>query len=192
MTPLPSFNHTVFDAFPVLETPRLQLRNIELDDAYKIFEQRSSERIGQFIARPLMQTHESAVELVEKTQLGFQNKQVIGWAGELKSNGNFIGTCGYNTIDFQNLRAEIGGEMTIDAWGKGFAKEAVQTILQFGFNTMNLWSVEAKVHAQNRSAIFVLEQMGFEKEAHFKNRFYFQDAWHDLAVYTLFSFRFEC
>jgi ribosomal-protein-alanine N-acetyltransferase len=179
-----TFNSEVFDAFPVLKTNRLTLREIRTSDAAYIFDMRANNRVNEFIARPQMQTQAQAINLTEKTISSFQNKQAIGWAGILH-NKNIIGTCGFNSIDVINLHAEIGGEMATEYWGKGIALEAVKAILGYGLNTMNLHTIEAKVSPQNRSAIYVLEQLGFEKEAHFKERILFNNQFLDMAVYTL-------
>src|SRR5690606_9146672 len=129
------------------------------------FEMRSSGRVNQFIARDRMENIEDSTKLAEKTMLGYQNRVCIGWAGVLRENHSSIGTCGFNQIDFQNLRAEIGGELSVDYWGKNIALEAVATICKFGLTQMNLHTIEAKVSPENRGAIFLLEKIGFLKEA---------------------------
>lgn len=180
-----TFNHDVFSSFPLIKTDRLTLREIRLADAKRIFDMRSNGRVNTFIARHNMQDQEDAKALAERTINSYNNKQAIGWAGILRENQEIIGTCGFNMIDTYNLRAEIGGEMATEYWGKNIAIEAVQAIIQFGLNTMNLHSIEAKVSPQNRSAIYLMEKLGFVKEAHFKDRILFNDSFYDMAVYTL-------
>lgn len=178
-------NISVFDSFPILKTPRLTLREIRLTDAPQIFSMRASGRVNQFISRPHMQQLEAAESLAERTIQAFYTKQAIGWAGILRDNNEIIGTCGFNSIDSINMHAEIGGEMATEFWGKNIANEAVKAILHFGLYTMNLHTIEAKVSPQNKSAIYVMEQLGFEKEAHYKDRIYYNGMFSDMAVYTL-------
>lgn len=178
-------NISVFNTFPILETKRLILRSIETEDASQIQKMRSNGMVNRFIPRPSMEREEDAIALVAKTINAFNNKQAIGWAGVLKRNGQLTGTCGFNTIDHYNLRAEIGGELATEFWGKNIALEAVGAILDFGINTLNLHSVEAKVSPENRGAIHLLEYFGFKKEAHFKDRILFNGNFSDMAVYTL-------
>ena len=52
---------------------------------------------------------------------------------------------------------------------------------------MNLHSIEAKVSPDNRGAIFLMEKIGFKKEAHFVERIYFDEKFSDLAVYSLIT-----
>ena len=175
----------IFNQFPVITSERLTLREIRLTDATEIYAMRSNGRVNQFITRDNMAQLEDAERLAEKTIDAYKNRQAIGWAGILRDNQKIIGTCGFNQIDFLNLRAEIGGEMSTDYWGKNIALEAVQTIVDFGFSTMNLHSIEAKVMPDNRGAIYLMEHIGFKKEAHFVDRIFYRGAFSDMAVYSM-------
>lgn len=174
-----------FLEFPILKTNRLILRAIELSDAQAIFEMRANKRVNAFIARPQMETLEAAKSLVEVTQKKVAEKEALAWAGMLRDNNKIIGTCGFNQFDFPNKHAEIGGEMSTEYWGKGIAQEAFETIIKFGQNELDLQTIEAKVSPNNRSAIALLNAYGFVKEAHFKNRIFFEGQFLDMAVYTL-------
>ncbi|WP_118974051.1 GNAT family N-acetyltransferase [Taibaiella koreensis] len=178
-------NKAVFGTFPVLETRRILLREIRPADASAIRAMRASGRVNQFIAREAMATQEQAEVLVVRTIAAFEQQQGIGWAGELKDHGAMIGTCGFNSIDYPNLRAEIGGELAVAQWGRQIALEAVSAIIQFGMETMRLHSIEAKVSPANRGAIALLSHLGFRKEAHFRERIWFNGSFSDMAVYTL-------
>lgn len=182
---IPTFNISVFDQFPIIKTKRLLLREIQLGDASAIFDMRSNPRVNKFIARNNMNDLQDAIGLVERTNAAYRNKQAIGWAGLMRENMEIIGTCGFNAIDIPNLRAEIGGELNVEYWGQNVAIEAVNAIVRFGLETMNLHSIEAKVDAGNRGAIFLLEKLGFKKEAHFVDRILFNNRFQDLCVYTL-------
>jgi [ribosomal protein S5]-alanine N-acetyltransferase len=180
-----AINTEVFKQFPTLNSNRLTLREIKVTDAAEIYEMRANGRVNQFIAREKMDNLESAVKLIEKTALAYQNQQGIGWAGVLRDNDRIVGTCGFNYIDYPNHRAEIGGELSVEYWGKGIALEAVETIIKFGFEILNLHSIEAKVSPGNRGAIFLLEKTGFKKEAHFTDRVFHKGGYSDMAVFSL-------
>ena len=59
--------------------------------------------------------------------------------------------------------------------GKGIAQEAVNEIIRFVFEDFGLVAIEAWVNPNNRGAMYVLGQLGFEKEAHFKDYVYFNN-----------------
>jgi ribosomal-protein-alanine N-acetyltransferase len=174
-----------FNAFPILTTRRLILRAIELGDAQQILKIRSNNMVNQFILRDPMDNLEKAENLIARVAQGYEQKQSMGWAGVLKGSETLIGTCGFNQFDFPNKHAEIGGEMSTEYWGKGIAQEAFEAIIKFGQNELDLQTIEAKVSPNNRSAIALLNAYGFVKEAHYKNRIFFEGQFFDIAVYTL-------
>jgi len=177
-------NDNIFNSFPIIKTRRLLLREINDEDATAIWEMRNNKRIAEFIARPENQTIEEAKALIERVKNNFANKDGIGWSTVLRDGKNTIGTCGLNRIEHQNLRAELGGEMSTQYWGKGIALEAVTAIVDFGINQLGLHSIEARVWPTNRGAIYILEQLGFQKEAHLKDALYFKDRFMDIAFYS--------
>lgn len=184
-------NDSVFDTYPILKTKRLTLRQILPSDAEAIFAMRSNQVLNQFIARDSMSSEGDAAELVRKTNQTFDAKKGIGWAGLLREQNTIIGSCGFNQIDYANLRAELGGELATTFWGKNIALEAAQAAVAFGFNEMNLHSVEAKVSPINRGAIHLLESLGFKKEALYRDRIYYHGSFQDMAVYGVIKSEFK-
>src|ERR1017187_8017486 len=180
-----TINESVFDRFPVLKTKRLLLREIMDEDAQAIFEMRQYPGLNRFITREAPDSLEQVSEVVDKCKKSFITRQGIAWAALLREGEKMIGTCGFNRIEPQNLRAELGGELSSRYWGKGIALEAVEAIIAFGMVEMKLHSIEARLWPENRGAIAILEYLGFEKEAHFKEACYFQGRFIDIAVYTL-------
>ncbi|MFY8021307.1 MAG: GNAT family N-acetyltransferase [Bacteroidia bacterium] len=182
-----NINQYFFENFPELKTKRLYLRSLLPEDAKDVFRMRSNARVNQFIGRENMVSEKSAEEIIERTLQAYQNQQAIAWAAYHPEFNKIIGTCGLMQIEKVNRRAEIGGEMWVDYWGKNLAIEAVTAIVAFGFKELNLHSIEAKVSPQNRGAIAILSHLRFVQEAYLKDRFYHQNSFHDLAIYSAFN-----
>lgn len=174
-----------FNNFPELSTKRLVLRAIAMKDAAQIFEIRKNNRVNQFIMRETMESLGQAENLIKKVQNAYIEKKSLAWAGVLRGTETLIGTCGFNSFDFPNRHAEIGGELSTEFWGKNVAQEAFEAIIYFGMEELNLQTIEAKVTPENRGAIALLTAFGFVKEAHFKDRIFFNGKFYDMAVYTL-------
>lgn len=128
-----------------------------------------------------------AVQLVEKARASFYNKSGIAWAGELRSNQRLIGTCGFNRIDLQNRRAELGGELDSPFWGRDLAIEAVKAIVGFGFEKLGMHTIEARLDPDNRGAIHLLKSLGFQQEAHLKECIFINGGYKDMCIYTAFA-----
>ena len=126
---------------------------------------RSSCRVNRFIAPNEMNDADDAVLLAKKTRQAYKQGLGIGWAGALNGSDIIIGTCGFNRIDYPNLRAEIGGELSVDNWGKHLALEAVSAIVQFGMETMNLHAIEAKLSPGNRGGLVFIGVSRFRERS---------------------------
>jgi len=175
----------LFDPFPVLETQRLTLRKITMKDAADIFSIRRDENTMKYISRPLIQSVSEAQKLIGEFQEGVRNKMSIIWGISVKSEANLIGTIGYRSIDKNNHRAEVGYVLSPDAWGNGYASEAIAEVIKYGFAGMGLHSIEARVNPDNTDSSKVLLKQKFVKEAHFKEDMYFLGAFRDTEVYSL-------
>ena len=91
------------------------------------------------------------------------------WAIELKATGEFIGDCGITmqNIDGESL-PEIGYHVNKAHWRKGYAKETIEAIVEYGRNTLNLKQIWANIAADNIASIALFESCGFSKCAHRK------------------------
>ena len=71
---------------------------------------------------------------------------------------------GFPRIDNTNKVGEIGifiGNKKY--WGKGYGTEAMELILDFGFNILNLYNITLKVYSYNKPAIRCYEKAGFKE-----------------------------
>ncbi|MBN1151132.1 GNAT family N-acetyltransferase [candidate division WOR-3 bacterium] len=82
----------------------------------------------------------------------------------VENNSNkLIGNCGLHNIDFINRKAVLGifiGDKNF--WNRGFGTEAVNLLLDYGFNALNLNSVMLVVKEFNKRAIKCYEKCGFK------------------------------
>ena len=180
-------NQKPFEEFPVLKTERLTLREFRIEDAPEILTMRANGRNNEFTFRPNMENMDQSAELIKSVQEGYASKKSIAWAGILRDGEKMIGSVGLNNIEHGNLRAEIGGELDITYWGKKIPLEAVKAVITFAFRTLGLHTIEGKVAPDNRGSVFIMEYLGFKKEAHYRDRGYYEGKFSDMAVYTLFE-----
>ena len=182
-----TFNSLAFSEFPHLSTQRLNIRPILASDAPALFEMQSDALIFKYIAKAPQNSIEQTEKMIAYIDEAYQKQEMLCWSATLKDSNTIIGTCGFNRFEKENRRAEIGGSLSPKYWGGGVALEAVYAILEYGFSGLNLHTIEAKIDSRNRSARYLLECLGFTKEAHFKDRFCFEDKFYDLEVWTLFD-----
>ncbi len=179
---------TKFSAFPELTTDRLLLRQMTTNDAGVIFRLRSDKEVMKYIDRPLTESIEDAIKWIEMINESMQNEEGVSWAICLKEDPTtLIGSIGFWRMQKQHYRAEIGYLLHPSFHGKGFMSEAINKAVEFGFEKMKLHSIEAIIDPRNKASAKALEKTGFNKEAHFKENYYWNGVFCDTAIYSKIS-----
>ena len=88
-------------------------------------------------------------------------------------------------IDSKHHRAEIGYTLEPNYWGKGYMTEVMCRLFSFGFNDFNLHSFEANINPQNEKSKGILLKLGFQKEAYFRENFFYKGEYLDSEIYSL-------
>lgn len=176
-----------FQPFPIITTDRLLLRAINLADANEIFTLRSDKAVLKYLDRPPAKNLEEAIEFIKKNIEQLTANDGISWAITLKDNSSLIGTIGFWKIDKENHRSEIGYMLLTGYQQKGLMQEALSAVLNYGFSTMNLHSVEANVNPENEASKKILLKNNFVQEAYFKENYYFEGRFLDSAIFSLLA-----
>ena len=150
-----------FTPFPVLETERLTLRALNLNDAKAIFGLRTNKEVNEFIDRKKPNNLSEARAFIDLiSNLAINNKGIF-WVMQSKSNNQLVGTIGLRNFEDEEDYAEIGYELDPVYQQRGFMSEAFQEVLSFGFKTLELKTVEAFTHQHNKASIILLEKQKF-------------------------------
>lgn len=171
--------------FPVIATERLTLREIFPEDDQAILRLRSNDQVLEYLGRPKMHTLKDAQQYIGALRDTVAAHNAITWAISLPENNALIGTIGYWRIEKEHYRAEIGYALHPDHWRKGYLSEVMQPVLDYGFDTLGLHSIEAKVHPANKASAGLLEKHGFVQEAYFRENFFFNGRFEDSTVFSL-------
>ena len=174
-----------FKPFPILETERLVLRRVLDSDANEMFVLRSDVAIMKYIPRPLVRNLDEALEHIKNIDAKIESLEGINWGITFKGDNILIGVIGFYRLNKENFRAEIGYILHPSQSGKGLISEAVKKLVAYGFNIMNLHSIEAVIAPENMASAKVLEKNGFVQEGLFKENQYFEGRFLDSAVYSL-------
>ncbi len=180
-----------FEPFPNLETKRLLLRRLEDSDVKEVFALRSNPSTMKFIPRPLVKNDEEALEHIAMINAKIDNNEGINWAITIKGNHRLIGIIGHFRIQPQNYRAEIGYMILPEYHGQGIVAEAIQEVVRYGFEDLNLHSIEAIIDPNNVASERVLQKNGFVKEAHILENEFFDGKFIDTVIYSLLKRNFK-
>jgi ribosomal-protein-alanine N-acetyltransferase len=174
-----------FFPFPEITTERLLLRRIIIQDAQEIFLLRSDEVVMKYVDRPRATSLHDAEDFLDIINKSLDVNDGISWGITMKENPEkLIGYIGYWRMKKEHYRAEIGYMLNPAFWKKGIMKEAILAVLDFGFDTMHLHSIEANISPGNAASAAVLEATGFIKEAYFKEDFFYDGTFRDTVIYS--------
>jgi len=95
-----------------------------------------------------------------------------------------IGTVGLR-IEPQHRRAELGYWIGVPHWGQGFATEACEAVLRYGFEELGLQRVFASHYRRNPASGRVLEKLGMSYEGRMRSHVLKWETFLDLECYGI-------
>jgi ribosomal-protein-alanine N-acetyltransferase len=147
------------------ETKRLFFSKSSMDDVALVFALRSSPIVRKYIMQPLITKQEEAIAHITKLEDFLAENKSISWTLNKKaSNEKIGGICLWNFSEDKKT-AEVGYDLLPEHFRKGYMSEALQAVIDFGFNTLNLNSIEAFTHIENEASIKLLTSNGFILQA---------------------------
>ncbi|MEO5721819.1 MAG: GNAT family N-acetyltransferase [Chthoniobacterales bacterium] len=148
----------------VLETERLRLRWVTLDDAAFLLEVMNDPAFIANVADRGLRTPDAAARYMSEKilpsyeQFGFGMNVV-----ELKATGRAIGTCGLFKRETME-HVDIGYAFLREFWGQGYALEAATAVMAHGCDVLRIPKIVAMTAPTNESSIKLLEKLGLRFE----------------------------
>jgi RimJ/RimL family protein N-acetyltransferase len=169
-----------------INTERLLLRPIRLDDANAIFTYRSDAAMNQYQGW-IPNSVNDVSDFIKNRVTPVIN--VIGtWYQCViinKETGELIGDIGIHFLDPDQKQVEIGCTLDRNQQGKGFANEALKEIINYVFSDLDKHRIVGSIDPRNGKSIGLVERLGFRKEAHFKKSVFIRGEWVDDLVYAI-------
>jgi ribosomal-protein-alanine N-acetyltransferase len=148
---------------PILETERLRLEPLTPDDTRHIFPLMADAEVMAFWDVGEIDDPDVIARIVEGEVEEMAQDRAVYWAIRSLGGADFIGTCDLSEIDRRHHRAEVGFLLGREAWGEGYALEAMQAVMAYA-GARGLKRLLARTHLGNRRSEALLEKLGFEEE----------------------------
>ena len=148
---------------PTIEATRITLRRISTADVDALFEVFSNAEVMRYWSTPPLADRAAAVALVNEIHDSFERQVMLKWAVAKRADDSLIGTTTLYNLDFSNRRAEVGYALGRDYWGQGYMQEALQALLGYAFETLDLRRLEADVDPRNTASIQTSSGSAFNK-----------------------------
>ena len=171
-----------------INTDRLFLRTMNLNDAEAIFAYRSDafeNRYQGWIPKKIEDVYDFINNRIT-TEVNVANT----WHQMVvinRENKKLIGDIGIHFMDEEKKQVELGFTLDKKYQGKGFATESVKQVIEYLFNTLNKHRIIGSIDPRNSSSIKLVERLGFRKEAHFRKSIFIDGEWVDDLIYAMLS-----
>jgi RimJ/RimL family protein N-acetyltransferase len=155
----------------LIEGRTINLRTLKISDAYSIYKNAKDREISKYTRLPYPYKLKHAYDFVRLCQENYKKKTDYELGIELKKTGKIIGTISLMHLDNMRRNAEVGYWLGKQYWRRGITKEALTLILDYGFNTLELIRIYAKVPHPNLPSIRLLQCAGFRYEGRIRKSF---------------------
>jgi len=172
-----------------IETDRLILRPITLDDASDMFEYCSDSETIKYLTFKRHESVEASRDVIAKFFLERpQNGVPEAYAIVFKENGKMIGTVDVHSVRYGDV-GEIGYALNSAYWNRGLMSEALRNALPIWFDEVGFYRLEVMHDVRNLASRRVIEKAGFISEGTFRRLMWDKDG--SRASYTMYSLNKE-
>ena len=148
----------------ILETERLSLRKITMDDSLFMLDLLNQPSFIQFIGDRGVRTLDDARNIIAKRYIEAYERLGFGiYLTLLRDAQTPIGICGLVKRDGLD-DVDVGYAFLPQYWSKGYASEAASAVLDYARNTLGIRRVLGITTPDNASSIRVLERVGLKFE----------------------------
>jgi RimJ/RimL family protein N-acetyltransferase len=171
-----------------LETERLTLRPHKESDLEDVHSYSSEARVCEFIEWGPNSLAETREFLRRTLRFAKEHPRVsYDFAIFSRQNNRVIGNIGLFIGDHAFQQATLGYVLGSEYWGKGFATEAAQKLIVYGFIDLKLHRISASCDVRNTSSFRVMEKCEMRREALFIQDKFVKGAWRDTLIYSILS-----
>lgn len=150
-------------AFPNIETKNLILRKMNYNDINDLFIMRNDSRMNKYIDARLDGNTEETKAYIDRMNKGIDDNKWIIWAIEHRKAKRVVGSVSIWNINKEQKSGELGYGIIPEYQGQGLMKEALLSVVKYGFSGMNLKILEAYTEEKNIKSIKLLEKCNFHR-----------------------------
>ncbi|MCB0819530.1 MAG: GNAT family N-acetyltransferase [Bacteroidetes bacterium] len=176
-----------FDFLPVFRTSRLILRHVGPENFEQLLLHENQDAVRSFL--------NATDDLIWAEQLRRFSNGLSSWNNSfchffLFSSDTLtpVGYCGFHQMHPGHRKAELGYSLYEEHFKRqGLMTEAVDFVIQYGFDTLKLIRIEAMTGTDNVASTRILEKKGFQKEGFLRKNYLRNGMAEDSVMFALLN-----
>jgi RimJ/RimL family protein N-acetyltransferase len=169
----------------VIHTKSLILRILDEADLPAVYDIFSHPEVMRYWSYPPWTESSQAQQWLSRVQEGYRTGNDLQFGIERRADHVLVGTCTLFQFHVASRRAEIGYALGRPYWGYGYMNMALQALLRYAFETLELNRLEADIDPRNLASARTLERLGFQKEGYLRERWIVNNEVADTSLYGL-------
>jgi ribosomal-protein-alanine N-acetyltransferase len=170
---------------PTLLTDRLILRPFVADDAFDVERLAGLREVADTTLNiPHPYPHGGAAEWIRLHSPAWIDGTSATFAIVGRKTNALIGAVSL-VIKREHQRAELGYWIATDCWNRGYATEASQRLIQFGFEILMVHRIEARHFLRNPASGRVMQKLGMTQEGVQRDHVIKWNRFESLAVWSI-------
>ena len=167
-----------------MQSKNYYLKEIEDSDIENIHRGLSNPEITKYYA-----VHFATLEETKEQMEWYSNLKKTGtglwWGIYDKTDDQFCGAGGYNGLEKEHKKAEIGLWLLKEYWGRGILKEIMPVLFELGFTQLDLNRIEGYVLHENAKCKKGLSKINFTHEGTLREFEYKNEEKTDVDIYSI-------
>lgn len=155
----------VFAEFPLLNSEKLVLKKIEDAHLQELFAIYDNEKVFEYCGIIPKHNIQTVSKMIGHFTRDYKKESIVKWGIFQKSHSDqLVGIIEAMEFNQKVNMVTIGYYLAEDYWGKGLASDAVNILVKFLFEEVNINRIQAEVMPLNEASKKVLQKNGFLKE----------------------------
>ncbi|MFS0782367.1 GNAT family N-acetyltransferase [Bacillus sp. 1P06AnD] len=175
----------IYGDLPEIETERLSLRKLTLDDLTDMHEYTSNNKVSTYVTWDRHQSLADTKGFIHFVLKQYTEKRIAPWGIVHKQDRKLIGTIDFVKWETKHRSAELGYAISENYWGRGLTTEAAKALLIFGFEQMDLLRIQARCLAENIASESVMKKIGMQYEGTLRQAMLLKGKHRDIKMYSI-------
>jgi [ribosomal protein S5]-alanine N-acetyltransferase len=171
-----------------IKSKRLCLRPLKIEDSQSVYDYARNINVSKYVTWNTHKSIQDSIDYINRIIAMYKIYPISNLAITIFENGNekLIGIVGlYQHSHAFPLTYKLGYTLNEQCWGKGYAFEASNALINYGFKNFNIQRIEATCVLQNHQSYRLMEKLGMQREGILRQYFVKNGIIYDGYIYSI-------
>jgi RimJ/RimL family protein N-acetyltransferase len=169
----------------VIETRRLCIRSFHEEDWQAVHAYSTDPEVVQYVPGKLPSIEETREVIRSWINGQSDDPPHYDFAVTVRPNDFVIGWCCIQISSSNSLLGELMYVLNRQFWKKGYAFEAAEATVEYGFSELKLHRIFATCRPENIASWHILEKLGMQREGLLRENTWIRGRWHNSYLYAI-------